>query len=259
MARRILEIAANSLASALAARDGGADRIELCANLAEGGTTPSFGTLATTRDALRIPIYVLIRPRAGDFLYGSNERDEMLRDIEACAQLGCDGVVIGALDAEGDVDIALCRDLIAAAGKLGVTFHRAFDVARDQRSALETITSLGCERVLTSGACASAQEGAESIAALVKQADGRIRIMAGGGVRTEQLPELIARTGANEFHASAGVPRISAMRHHNPDLRGLNANWMQSDVEQIRRLRAALDAAPRARSDEIIPPGLVGN
>ncbi len=243
MGTRILEIAANSLASALAARDGGADRIELCANLAEGGMTPSYGALATTRDALRIPIYVLIRPRAGDFLYGSNERDEMLRDIEASARLGCDGVVIGALDADGDIDIALCRDLIAAAGKLGVTFHRAFDIARDQRAALETIVSLGCERVLTSGACASAQEGTESIAALVAQAGGRIRIMAGGGVRAEQLRDLVARTGAYEFHASAGMPRVSAMRHRNPGLRGLDANWTQSDVEQVRRLRAALDAA----------------
>ena len=243
MGTRILEIAANSLASALAARDGGADRIELCANLAEGGMTPSYGALATTRHALRIPIYVLIRPRAGDFLYGSNERDEMLRDIEASARLGCDGVVIGALDADGDIDIALCRDLIAAAGKLGVTFHRAFDIARDQRAALETIVSLGCERVLTSGACASAQEGTESITALVAQAGGRIRIMAGGGVRAEQLRDLVARTGAYEFHASAGMPRVSAMRHRNPGLRGLDANWMQSDVEQVRRLRAALDAA----------------
>jgi copper homeostasis protein len=242
MAKRILEIAANSLASALAARDGGADRIELCASLAEGGMTPSYGALATTRDALRIPIYVLIRPRAGDFLYGSSERDEMLRDIEASARLGCEGVVIGALDADGDIDINLCRDLIAAAGKLGVTFHRAFDIARDQHAALETIISLGCERVLTSGASASAQEGSASIAALVAQAGGRIRIMAGGGVRAEHLREIVAKTAAHEFHASAGMPRVSAMRHRNPGLRGLDANWTQSDVEQVRRLRAALDA-----------------
>ncbi len=244
MTKRILEIAANSLASALAAQDGGADRIELCANLAEGGTTPSYGTLATTRDALRIPVYVLIRPRAGDFVYGSSERDEMLRDIEACARLGCEGVVIGALTADGDVDVALSRELIAAAGKLGVTFHRAFDIARDQRVALETIISLGVERVLTSGACASAQEGADSIAMLVRQANGRIRVMAGGGVRAEHLPELIASTGANEFHASAGMPRISTTRHPERNLRGLDANWTQSDLDQVRRLRAALDAAP---------------
>jgi copper homeostasis protein len=243
MTRRILEIAANSLASALAAQEGGADRIELCANLAEGGTTPSYGTLATTRDALHIPIYVLIRPRAGDFFYGANERDEMVHDIEICARLGCEGVVIGALDIDGDIDVALCRDLVAAAGKLGVTFHRAFDVARDQRAALETVISLGCERVLTSGARTSAREGRDTIAALVAQAGTRLHVMAGGGVRAEQLPELIAQTGANEFHASAGAPRISTMRHRNENLRGLDADWTQSDVENVRRLRAALDIA----------------
>jgi len=243
MTRRILEIAANSLASALAAQEGGADRIELCANLAEGGMTPSYGTLATTRDALHIPIYVLIRPRAGDFLYDARERAEMLSDIEACVRIGCEGVVVGALDIDGEVDVVLCRELVAAAGRLGVTFHRAFDVARDQRAALETIISLGCERVLTSGACTSAREGSETIAALLAQAGGRVRVMAGGGVRAEQLPELIARTGANEFHASAGAPRVSTMRHRNGNLRGLDADWTQSDVENVRRLRAALDAA----------------
>ena len=146
MSELLLEIAANSLGSALAAQAGGADRIELCENLGEGGTTPSYGTLARVRERLSIPVFALVRPRGGDFLYDADELEVMKRDIETCALLGCDGVVIGALDAEGDVDQASCRELIAAAGTMSVTFHRAFDATRDQVQALETIIALGCGR-----------------------------------------------------------------------------------------------------------------
>ena len=246
MSKRLLEIAANSLPSALAAVQGGADRIELCANLVEGGTTPSYGTIAATRDALRIPIYVLIRPRAGDFLYDAAERDVMLRDIATCVRLGCDGVVIGALDADANIDVATCRELVGAAGKLGVTFHRAFDVLRDQSAALEAIIALGCERVLTSGAHASAREGAGAIAALVRQARDRIRIMAGAGVRAEHLAQLVERSDAHEFHASAGAQRASSMRHGNSTLHGLGADWLQTDADQVRRLAEILRVANNA-------------
>lgn len=236
----LLEIAAGSLGSALAAQDGGADRVELCENLGEGGTTPSYGTLAVARDRLQIPLYVLIRPRAGDFLYDAAELEAMHRDIETCVRLGCDGVVIGALDADGDVDQAVCQGLTATAGSLGVTFHRAFDAARDQASALESIIALGCERVLTSGGRASADEGADVIAGLVRQAQGRIRVMAGGGVTAANLAALVARSHADEFHASARAPRASSMRHRNDVLPGLSPDWSQTDAARVRALGEVL-------------------
>ena len=239
--RPLLEIAAGSLASALAAQDGGADRVELCENLGEGGCTPSYGTLALARDRLRIPLYVLIRPRPGDFLYDDAECETMLRDIEACVRLGCDGVVLGALEADGAVDVPVCRTLIDAAGDLGVTFHRAFDVARDPASALEDVIALGCERLLTSGARATATEGAEVIASLVHQAAGRMRVMAGAGITPSNVCDVLARTGAHEVHASARTLRASSMRHRHA-IPGLSPDWPQTGVDVVRALRRALDA-----------------
>lgn len=238
--RPLLEISAGSLASALAAQDGGADRVELCDNLAEGGTTPSYGAVAVARDKLRIPLYVLIRPRGGDFLYDQAERAAMIADIEACVRLGCDGVVIGALDADGEVDATVCREQIAAAGSLGITLHRAFDAARDPGRALEAAVALGCERILTSGAAADAFAGAERIAALVAQAAGRIALMAGAGVTLQNIAELARRAGVRELHASAKAPRRSAMRYRNEALAGLSPDWSQSDAQRVRELVAAL-------------------
>ncbi|MCW4456253.1 copper homeostasis protein CutC [Flavobacterium sp. MXW15] len=239
--RPLLEIAANSLASALAAQEGGADRVELCGNLGEGGTTPSYGTLALARERLRIPLYVLIRPRPGDFLYGPAETEVMLRDIELCVRLGCDGVVIGALDADGAVDMALCRQLVAAAGPLGTTFHRAFDAARELPAALEQVVALGCERILSSGGQAAASAGADTLAALVAQAGGRIAMMAGAGLEPGNIATLAVRSGCRELHASAKALRRSAMRHRNPALAGLQPDWSQSDAAIVAALRQALD------------------
>jgi len=240
-----LEIAANSLASALAAQEGGADRIELCASLEVGGLTPSYAQIALTRERVRIPIYVLIRPRTGDFVYSDAEHETMLRDIEICVSLGCDGVVIGALDGSGSVDMDRCQALIAAAGPLGVTFHRAFDMSRDPETALEDIIALGCERVLTSGAQADAPSGAALIAKLVAQAAGRISVMPGAGVNARNILALRAQTGAREFHASAKRELPSRMRAGN-DLAGMTAGEVLSDVEQVRALVAAL-AGDRSR------------
>lgn len=240
MSRRSLEISANSLGSALAAQAGGADRVELCENLGEGGTTPSYGTLVVARERLRIPLYVLIRPRGGDFLYDESELAAMRADVEACVRLGCDGVVIGALDADGEVDSALCRELITAAGPLGVTFHRAFDAAGDQSRALEAAIALGCERILTSGGAADAWSGADRIAALVSQAAGRIRLMAGAGVTPQNILALAERTGVDELHASAKTPKRSAMRYRNEALAGLAVDWEQSDEGRVRELVEAL-------------------
>jgi copper homeostasis protein len=236
MSRLLLEVAANSVASACAAQAGGAGRVELCAALELGGLTPSQATIALARERLRIPLYVLIRPRAGDFLYGEPECEAMRRDIETCAALGCDGVVLGVLDADGDVDVARCRALMAAAGGMGVTFHRAFDLARDPRRALEAIVALGCERVLTSGGQASAMEGAALIRALVAQAAGRVSVMPGAGVDAGNLAALAAATGASEFHASAKRQLPSGMRHRPAGLAEMQGGELRSDEGQIRAL-----------------------
>jgi len=236
----ILEIAANSVASALAAQEGGAGRVELCTALELGGLTPSHAQIALARERLRIPLYVLIRPRAGDFLYGELECEVMQRDIEACAALGCDGVVLGVLDAEGRVDTARCRSLIAAAGKLGVTFHRAFDLTRDPAQALEDLAALGCERVLTSGAQASAVDGAALIRDLVAQAAGRLAVMSGAGVTAQNIAALAAATGAHEFHASAKRQLPSGMQHRRPLLGEMEGGELRSDAGQVRALATVL-------------------
>jgi copper homeostasis protein len=240
--RVLLEIACDGLGSALAAAEGGADRVELFTNGAVGGTTPSAGTIASTRGALAIPLHILIRPRAGDFLYSRSECDAMLHDIELCVRLGCEGVVIGALDAAGDVDFAMCRELVEAAGSLAVTFNRAFDVARDQHAALEAIIELGCLRVLTSGGRASAPEGATAIAGLVRQAAGRITILAGAGITAAQVAPLVSATGVREIHASASAIRTSATHFRNAAVRGLDLDWRQTDSGLVRELAAALRA-----------------
>ncbi len=236
----VLEIASNSVASALAAQRGGADRIELFDNLAEGGTTPSFGSIALAREQLQIPLFVLIRPRPGDFHYDALEGELMLRDIQQCRALGCDGVVIGALDADGQVDLPLCRELVQAAGPMQVTFHRAFDAARDLSAALEDVISLGCQRVLSSGGQASAEAGAVALAALVKQAAGRIRIMAGAGITPRNIAAVAQATGCAELHASAKAVRRSDMQFQNPALVGLSPDWVATSADHVAALRTAL-------------------
>ena len=243
--RVILEIAANSVASALAAQAGGAGRVELCTALELGGLTPSYAQIALAREKLTIQLYVLIRPRAGDFLYSDLEVETMLRDIEACAQAGCDGVVLGVLDADGSVDMPRCRTLITAAGSMGVTFHRGFDPTRDPLVALEDLIALGCERVLTSGQRASALEGAALIRLLVELAAGRIVVMPGAGMHAENIGEVIALTGASEFHASAKRQHKSDMRWQPSLLEDVQVGELQSDAEQIRRISEILKCSLR--------------
>lgn len=243
MTKLILEIAANSVASALAAQEGGADRVELVSALELGGLTPSYATIALARERLRIPIYVLIRPRAGDFLYNDLECETMLRDIETCKALGCDGVVIGVLDADGNVDVERCRALIGAAGTLGVTFHRAFDMTRDPRQALEDVVALGCERVLTSGARPRAIDGVNLIAELVELAKDRVVVMPGAGIDQYNISAVREATGAREFHASAKYVRPSGMRHIAFAESGMDAGEVRGDVEAIRSIIAALRSA----------------
>ncbi|SMC26916.1 copper homeostasis protein [Andreprevotia lacus DSM 23236] len=210
-----LEICAGSLASCLAAQEGGAVRVELCDNLLEGGTTPSFGTIAAARDRLWITLNVIIRPRGGDFLYSDDEFEVMRRDILACKKIGVDGVVIGLLTADGDIDVARTRELVQLATPMQVTFHRAFDVARNPQQALEDVIACGCNRLLSSGQEPSALEGATLLAQLREQAGDRLNVMPGAGVRANNIAELVRQTGCNEFHTSARAPLPSGMRYRN--------------------------------------------
>jgi copper homeostasis protein len=239
--RYLLEIACNSAMSAVAAQQGGANRIELFENLEQGGTTPSSGSIAVARDYLQIPLFVLIRPRPGDFHYGALEAELMLRDIAHCRQLGCDGVVIGALSADAEIDMPLCSELVSAAGPMDITFHRAFDAARDLPTALEQIAGLGIKRILSSGGRASAAEGSAVLASLAEQAGSRLALMAGAGLSAQNITEVALKTGCVQLHASAKGRQRSAMRYQNPWLQGLDNDWIQTQSTAVAALREALD------------------
>ncbi|MFC3563552.1 copper homeostasis protein CutC [Pedobacter jamesrossensis] len=213
----ILEICANSYSSALAAQNGGAKRVEFCDNLAEGGTTPSYGQIALAKRNLSIEIWPIIRPRGGDFLYSDIEFDLMKEDIISCKSLNCDGVVIGILKADGSIDKERTKVLIDLAKPMQVAFHRAFDMSNNMETALEDLIDLGVVRVLTSGGSSSAFQGIEKLAELVKRANGRISIMPGAGINESNIQELIDKTGATNFHASAKVFVQSQMVYRNTE------------------------------------------
>lgn len=197
----LIEAAVESLDDALAAVDGGADRLELCGNLAVGGITPASSLVDAVLQRVAMPVYVMIRPRGGSFVHSPAELDKMRRDIESMHELGADGVVVGVLDARGVIDARRMESLVATADGLPVTFHRAFDRVVDQCSALDTLIDLGIERVLTSGGAPSALAGADRLRELVEHADDRIVIMAGGGVRADNAAELVRVTDVHELHA----------------------------------------------------------
>ena len=210
------EVCANSVESCLAAQAGGADRVELCAGIPEGGTTPSYGDIATARELLtHTRLHVIIRPRGGDFLYTPLEQRIMLKDIENACRLGADGVVFGCLTPEGDIDIALMKQLLEAAQGMSVTFHRAFDVCRQPKQALETLIQLGCHRILTSGAQPTAEQGIPLLKELQAQADGRIILLAGCGVNENNIARIASKTGIREFHFSAREQLTSGMQFRN--------------------------------------------
>ncbi|MBR2063116.1 MAG: copper homeostasis protein CutC [Bacteroidales bacterium] len=212
------EICANSVASCMAAQEGGADRVELCSGIPEGGTTPSFGMIRSARKSIDIALNVIIRPRGGDFLYSPDELKEMVYDIQMAKELGADGVVFGCLTKEGHVDKKAMALLMEAADGLPVTFHRAFDHTADPMLALEDIIDLGCARILTSGCRPTAMEGAALLSQLVKEAGGRIIIMPGCGVNERNIAELARLSGAREFHFSAREPVESGMIFRNPQV-----------------------------------------
>ena len=212
-----IEICANSVDSAVKAQEGGAYRVELCAGIPEGGTTPPFGDMRMARQLLQqTKLHVIIRPRGGDFLYSPLEQEIMLHDIKVARQLGADGVVFGCLTAEGDVDMDAMKKLMNAVGDMNVTFHRAFDMCKDPKKALEQIIELGCTRILTSGQEANAVKGIPLLKELVEIADGRIIIMPGCGVNPSNIRQIAEETGASEFHFSGRSSYESEMIFRNP-------------------------------------------
>ena len=213
-----LEVIGFTIESCLIAQAAGAHRIELCDNPSEGGTTPSYGFIKTARENLSIELYPIIRPRGGDFLYSEIEFELMKADIQICKNLGCDGVVIGMLNSDGTVDKQRCKQLVDIAQPMGVSFHRAFDRTKDPFKALEDIISIGCERILTSGQKSVATDGAALLNELVKQANGRIIIMPGSGVRSDNIENLVKKTNATEFHTSARTYAESKMEFINESM-----------------------------------------
>ncbi len=211
----IFEVCVDSVEGALAAQAAGAQRVELCDNLVEGGTTPSLGMIQLTRQSVTIDVNVIIRPRGGDFYYSSLELEVMRRDILAAKELGASGVVIGLLNPNGSVDVKKIRTLVEVARPMSVTFHRAFDLSRDPGEALEAICELGIDRILTSGQMPTALEGAACIAAMIQQAAGRTIILAGGGVNARNVASVVARTGVKEVHFAARKTVESPMIFRN--------------------------------------------
>ncbi len=218
MSNYILEVCTGTVRSAQSAWRAGAHRLELCSALAEGGITPSLGFLKSVMALPHCKKHVLIRPRGGDFLYSAGEQAVMADDIKIAADSGADGVVVGALTSEGDIDTAAMQRFMEAAGDMSVTFHRAFDVCRSPRQALEEIIGLGCQRILTSGQARHAEEGLELLRSLVKQARGRIIIMPGCGVNATNARRLLEECGTTEIHASASALTQSFMVYRSSNV-----------------------------------------
>lgn len=238
----IIEIATSDFITTQSAVSGGADRIELCTNLAEGGTTPSFGTIRKCREAFSVQLYPIIRPRGGDFLYTDEEFEIMLNDVLLCKQTGCDGIVTGLLNPDGSIDEKRTATLIHAAYPMGVTFHRAFDRCKDPFEAMELLIKIGCERILTSGQQPAAPGGAELIAALNKSADHRIIIMPGSGVRKENIKQLAEVTGCTEFHSSLRGKEKSKMEFIHPAFMNSDESYNNNAIlaDEVKAFRHAL-------------------
>uniref|UniRef100_A0A8C9NW82 Copper homeostasis protein cutC homolog n=1 Tax=Serinus canaria TaxID=9135 RepID=A0A8C9NW82_SERCA len=226
--------------------DGGAGRIELCAGLVEGGTTPSMGLLQVVKQCVRVPVFVMIRPRGGDFLYSDREVEVMKADIRLAKLHGADGLVFGALTEDGRIDTELCTALLAVCRPLPVTFHRAFDMVHDPLVALETLISLGFERVLTSGCDSSALEGLSLIKRLAEQVSACCALLfpPGGGITERNLQRILEGSTASEFHCSARSARDSGMKFRNPNV-AMGASFSApeysikvADVAKVRTLNA---------------------
>ena len=244
-----VEIVVYNLESALKAQEGGADRIELCDNPGEGGTTPSAGIIEVVRQHVSLDVYVMIRPRGGDFLYSSYEFHSMKRDIVQCQKLSVDGIVFGILNADGTIDKKRCRELIERARPLKVTCHRAFDMTRDPFEALEDCIEVGFDRILTSGREAQAAKGVELIAELVKRANGRIAIMPGSGVSEDNVETIVSTTRVSGIHFSAVAFRDSGMQYVNEKIASMGLpgsgeyKLRTVDPERVKLVRAIAERA----------------
>jgi len=214
----LVEVAVDAVDSAEAAQGGGAERVELCAGLSEGGTTPSAGVMAVCRQRLAIPVFVLIRPRPGDFLYTDAELEVMRSDIAIARDAGADGIVTGVLHGDGTVDVHRTQALVEAARPLPVTFHRAFDFTRDAAEALGAVAQTGVTRVLTSGRAGTALDGIVTLTALVRSAPRGLTIVAGGGITEDNVTRIVGATGVREVHVRAATRRDSAMAYRRADL-----------------------------------------
>ena len=246
----LLETCVDSVESAQNAEAGGADRLELCANLIIGGTSPTTALVRETMEAVKIPINALLRPRFGDFCYTEAEKRVLLREIADCRELGINGVVIGTLTPDGRLDLPFMTECIRAAGAMKVTLHRAFDLTRDPFEALEDAISLGIDTILTSGQKATAQEGAELLGQLCERAAGRIHILAGSGVGPDNLALLFQR-GIRHFHSSGKRTEDSPMRYRRegvPMGLPMASEYQRSytDAAVIRQIRAGLDQLVQA-------------
>ena len=240
------EVCANSVESCLAAQTGGANRVELCAGIPEGGTTPSYGEISMAREILDTTrLHVIIRPRGGDFLYSPIEVKTMLKDIEIARKLGVDGVVFGCLTANGEIDSTSMQELMLASQGLSVTFHRAFDVCCNPKEALEQIIELGCNRILTSGQQATAEQGIPLLKELQEQAAGRIILLAGCGVNENNIARIAQETGIQEFHFSARESIISEMKYKNESVSmggTVHINEYERNVTTARRVMDTIQA-----------------
>ncbi len=230
-----LEVIAFNIESCIAIERAGAHRIELCDGPGEGGTTPSYGLIKTAREKINIELYPIIRPRGGDFLYSDEEFEVIKADVKLCKELGCDGIVIGILTADGNIDKERCSRLVDMAYPLGVTFHRAFDRVNNPEQALEDVIEIGCERILTSGLKPTAIEGIDTLNWLMRQANERIIIMPGSGVRSANIAEIADRTGATEFHSSARINVESNMVFINESMNEALEKVIV-DEEEVKRM-----------------------
>jgi copper homeostasis protein len=234
-----LEVIGFNIASCLIAQEAGAHRIELCDNPPEGGTTPSYSFIKMAREKLSIELYCMIRPRGGDFYYSDTEFIMMQEDVKVCKNLGCDGIVIGILNKDGTINKQQAAKLVELAYPMGVTFHRAFDHSANPFEALEDIINIGCERILTSGQQPTAGEGLKLINELVRQADDRIIIMPGSGVRAGNIIQLLEKSGAEEFHSSARKIMHTPMQHLNPGMQS-GLDYIIADEEEIKNIISKL-------------------
>jgi copper homeostasis protein len=252
----LLEICADSVESALAAEQGGAHRIELCGSLLEGGVTPSSGLISAVRSKIGIELYVMVRPRGGDFCYGREEFETMERDVLTAKQLGAHGIVFGILRDDGSVDVRITRHFVEIARPLKTTFHRAFDMSRDLEKSLEDVIATGADRVLTSGGEPKVEDGMSVLARLVLEAKQRIAVMAGGGITESNVHRILEATGVREIHASVRVHVPSPMRHRNEKVsmgtaKGREYQRIMVRPEEVRRLlENALNGTPNRHSAE---------